>query len=756
MFERRLKVVLGIIAGAALVVLLRCAWVQIVHADYWRQKAAESLRRTQLIETIRGRILDCRGRELAVDEPAIDAAVDYRAIVRDPQWMRRQALERLRRSGEQYARADRAARQRMLEEELARLNADLDEMWRMLAEVSGRTLEDIQEIQAGVRRRVEMRRRQVWYARYERELRRRDARAQPWYRQWLLSDAPEPQVDSFAIEVAEQTQSHVILNAVSAEAHNRLKKNLERFPGLELRPSTHRFYPYGSAACHVLGHLAAVTREDLQDDPNSGDELRQYYPNDLAGRVGIEAMAEQALRGVRGRIERMVGRDGIVAHVEPVPGRDVRITLDIELQMRLEEAFRHVEWREEGRVVEAHEMHGAAVVIDVPTGEVRALVSWPTYDLNSLAQLYPTLVADAVNQPLLNRATQVALEPGSTVKPVVGIAAVTMGLIGAQDTIECTGFLVIDGQKQSFGRCWVASRFLSQLGPQGVAHHQVPWSDPHPTGFLTFADALQRSCNVFFEVVGDRMGLDALAWWFGRFGLGSRTCIGLAESPGRLPSAGSSVGRLRSTRWFAAIGQSQVLATPIQMANVAATIARDGIWMRPVLIAEGQDTAGISGGARGADDRRDLGLSRAALAAAREGMYRVVNTRAGTGYQFRRSDIEIAAKTGTAQASMFAIVKRDSAGRPMRDERGRLLYDFPPISTRARPNPAMPWYRGSGHNGTDLSHAWVIGFAPASSPQIAFAVMMEYGGSGGHDAAPLVNALIDACLEHGYLRKEGN
>ncbi len=751
MFERRLKIFFGLIIAVTLLLLARAAQVQVIGSGYWKDKARENLKRSQLVETVRGRILDFKGRELAVDQPCIDAAVDYRAIIREAAWLKTQAIARLKADASSgYARTPKAQRGKLIEQETRRVEADIDRMWQALAAVSGKPREQIDEVVANVRRRVEMRRRYIWYRKYEQAMNRHGSREPaPWYKQWLLNEEPTPQLDSFAIDVSEQTDAHVILTAITPEAHIALKKRLEEFPGLVLRPSKHRFYPYGSVACHVLGHLANVSREDQQADPNLHDELRHYLPNDLIGRAGVESLAEQLLRGTRGRIERIVGHDGIVGSVEPQGGKDVRVSIDIELQREMENAFRRVEFFDkQDMVVEAHEMHGAAIVLDIPTNQVRALVSYPLYDLNKLADEYAQLALDHINEPMLNRATMMALEPGSTVKPMVGLGAVTQGLITPDSTIECTGFMKDShGHDVPFGRCWVATRFLGQLGREGVKHHQCPTGAEHPTGFLTLTDAIQRSCNVFFETLGERLGLQGLSYWFERFGVGRKTGIGLTEVAGHLPNqAKPEDAQALGTAWFCAIGQSQVLATPIQMANVAATIARNGLWMRPRLLAEEKPAAG---------NQVDLRLSPAGLAAVREGMCRVVNTLAGSGYHYiRRSDVVIAGKTGTAQAGEFSIVERDADGHAKRDENGHLIVTHPPLSTLAQPNPQMPWYRGSGTSGKDRAHAWFIGFAPADRPRIAFAVVLEYGGGGGSDAAPIVQALLDACIRHGYLLSE--
>ncbi|MGA2499317.1 MAG: penicillin-binding transpeptidase domain-containing protein [Tepidisphaeraceae bacterium] len=749
MFERRLKIFFAFLASVVGVLVLRAANLQLVNADYWRNRSHETLKRTTLVETARGRILDFRGRVVAVDEPCIDAAVDYRAIEKNPHWMRETALARIsQRMQAGYRKAGQDARRQMIEEAIDGVSHDIDAMWDTLAAESGRSREDIEEIKGAIYRRVDFRRRVVWYKRYAQAMKDRAEPSdtpEPWYREFLSAETPAPELDNFNVEVAEQSAAHVILTAISTESHNRLKKHIEDYPGLVLRPSKHRYYPYQSVACHTIGNLSGVKKEDQDNDPSVGDELRQYLPTDLVGQSGVEALCERTLRGVRGRLIRIAGHDEVVEQTDAIPGGDVRLSLDMELQAQIENVFSKMEWFENGVLVESHPMHGAAVVIEVPTGQVRALVSYPTFDLNHYDESYSKMALDDINRPLSNRATQAALEPGSTVKPLVGIAAVCEGIITVNSTIECTGYLIIDGKKQKTGRCWVASKFASRLGDEAVKHHQLPYGAEHPTGFLTLVDAIQRSCNVFFETLADKLGLERLSVWMDRFGLGRPTGIGLPERSGQLPRSYPADGpERRSVSWFCGIGQAHVLATPIQMANVAATIARNGIWMRPKLVSGGAAAPGAT------EDRVDLHLDPSAVAAVKEGMWKVVNSRAGSGYDVRRPDIAICGKTGTAQAMKFSYIERDERGHELTDERGRPVRNFPEISTREKPNPAMPWYRGTGNGGTELSHAWFIGFAPAENPQIAFAVMLEYGGAGGKDAAPIVKALLEACKEHGY------
>ncbi len=643
----------------------------------------------------------------------------------------------------------------MTDEAVQAVRNQIEAMWATLAKVSGKSPEEIAGIRRATVQRVEMRRRYLWYRRYQQAVREHEKRPPaPWYRQWLLAEVQDaPQIDSFAEDVAEQTEAHVILSDVGPEVKNYLGKQIENFPGLVLRASTHRFYPYRDAACHVLGHLSRVDREDLRNDPNVGvNELRQYLPNDMVGRTGLESLCEPALRGSRGRIEQSAADEQSVSSEAATPGQNVRMTIDIELQSEMQRMFAHARTiNPDGGESEEHEMHGAAVVIDVPTGQVRALVSYPAFDLNELDSQYNRLRDDEINSPLLNRATQYPLEPGSTVKPIVGIGAASQGLLKIHEGIECTGYLIIRGKRYPVGRCWTASQF-GRSHPDLVAHHQIPSESPHhgsygnPDGSLILAEALERSCNVYFETVADRLGLDGLTRWYKTFGLGRTTGLGIAESRGRLPDEydGPPEGRWAAA-WMAGIGQGSVAATPIQMANVAATIARNGVWVRPHLTLSGDP-----------NDQVDLKLPADVLAAVREGMTRVVNSPAGTGMYLKRDDVVIAGKTGTAQAAPFTVRRRDASGQVLHDEAGRELRERLTPSTSRQPNPLALWYRGTGEDESKLNHAWFIGFAPADHPQIAFAVLVEYGGSGGRTAAPIARQILEACIEHGYLALSSN
>ena len=802
MFERRLKIFLGILLGVMSVLLLRAVHLQIITRSHWARQAEDFRKRPVYVETTRGRILDHNGAEIAVDEACLDACVDYRAISRNEKWIDNLAIRRAEdRLGDQYAKASRAKRDALVAEQADAVKSDIDAMFALLSEVSGKSPEEIDEICRAIDLKVAYRSRYVQYKRFaSADAKQENAAPPPWYRRWLIEGGEGgPSIDDFEQEFGEETEAHPIVRNISQAVYMRLAKESPRCPGLVLRQGTTRRYPYGPAGAHLLGMLAPVTREDLLNDPHLDEELRKYDFTDLIGRGGIEALAEPTLRGARGKVFRKGGRDEEVAS-RPVPGADVKSTIDIELQADFQQMFAHMKVpshkRGDPRTVEVA-MRGAVVVIDVKSAEVRALASYPDYDANLLSTNFTQLASMKEEAPLMNRATQSQLEPGSTIKPVVGISAITQGIqlpgvgvLTPHSGVECTGYLIVGGRPiHDTARCWVAKGYATLLGGK-VAHHPIPFEAPHrgthgnPDGFLTFPDALERSCNVYFETLGNKLGTIGLSWWYDRFGLGRKTGIGIPEARGLLPS------RLQtnnpSVAWFSAIGQTGVLATPIQMANVAATIARDGIWMRPRLI-EGDVALSPVAPSEGGPiaDVADLNLSKAALAAAREGMVRVVNNPpAGTGDNARMAEFIVAGKTGTAQAHRLSDPQLDAEGKPIyvgangkivaadedgwydqRDADGRIVQNEKGEPVRLKAKPVMveralatidqptqwPWYRGWGEDGSEVSHGWFIGFAPADDPQVALAVMIEYGGSGGL-AARVANDVLVKCMEHGYVK----
>jgi cell division protein FtsI/penicillin-binding protein 2 len=486
MFERRLKIFLSILLVFVLVLLARAMQLQVVDREFWANKASLSMRKEKPIETSRGRIMDFKGAVLAEDQPCIDACVDYRAIVDppDPAWVTEQAKARvLEKYGSQYRSASSKQRKAMMDDESALFRSQIKLMWEKLSRLSGKPPGELDELRKSIRDRIEMRRRVVAVRKWKGLQDRASKTDPPWYRKWILGEQPDvPEIEEIASEtISDEQSAHVILEAIDhmvtpdgTSLQNELQKHADEYPALKLMPNTHRVYPYGAAACHVIGHLGKVQKEELAkkelgdepapaDEPKVEDDLRGYRPNDTKGRDGLEALGEPTLRGARG----VTVFDGISGQIEsttpPIPGQDFVTTLDIDLQMQIQEMFTHVTvpydtdsrpWK-----WDTLPMHGAAVVMDVVTGDVRALVSSPDYDLNELDKQYRTLAADSnLARPLMNRATQANFEPGSTVKPIVGAGAITDRVLRVNEGIECTGYLMIGGKRiTTSNKCWTVA-----------------------------------------------------------------------------------------------------------------------------------------------------------------------------------------------------------------------------------------------------------------------------------------------------------
>jgi penicillin-binding protein 2 len=779
MFERRLKILLGIIIAVSVVLLGRAVQMQVLQVDHWRSEAADMMQHIGHTETQRGKILDRNGRPLAFDAACIDAAVDYRAISLDPTWIKEQAKSRLKHRIDPLP--TNVNPKVLLEDEEAHVKSDIEQMWTLLANVSGKNIEDIEETRQQVMQRVLYLKRDRSYRNYEKS----GAASQPskavWYKRWLSGssndDADDEHIaalDASMVDIQEEREPQVILHNISDGVQAKLRKSLDRCPGLHLLAGNRRQYDPVAAvtAEHILGNMTRVPERVVENDPYVSEEpLRKYYPRDQIGGSGLERLAEPILRGSRGEKEYVSGSKDPQELVKFVPGRDVRTTIDLDLQHDVAEVFNQSYTPEEYGGVPPQtfsHLHGAAVVIkvDEPDNQVLAMYSNPGFDLNHFDDDFDKLRRDNLNQPLLDRATQQAFQPGSTVKTIIGSIAVTRGMLTPTEGIECNGYLQIPDRahpgktiliKNGY-RCWSI-----RLGKDSSPHHQFPGAEHvgrygNGPGFLCLSDAIERSCNVYFETVANRLGLAVTVDALHTFGLGRPTGIGIAESPGILPPPTTPRGEENPLCWSAGIGEGDVAATPIQMATVAATIARKGIWMRPKLLmgeaADIAEDAERKAGRLKGPDVADLHIKPEALDAVREGMVFVANhQRSGSGYEVHMGELTVAGKTGSAQISNTEL------DIPVLDENGNKVHDpdsqgHPgkgPVRMKVYKPGDLPWLQGTGENREHLAHAWFIGFAPAEKPRIAFCVLVEYGGSGGKVAGPIAKEILKACLKHHYL-----
>ncbi|HJL15951.1 MAG TPA: penicillin-binding protein 2 [Sandaracinaceae bacterium LLY-WYZ-13_1] len=464
------------------------------------------------------------------------------------------------------------------------------------------------------------------------------------------------------------------------------RDNPTRLPCLHLVSEPVRTYPFGRLGAHAVGYLNEMTAEELERLEPVG-----YRLGDRIGRTGVERAWESYLRGrrgfrrvfvdVRGRqVETASGEDGPVRR-EPVPGRDLTLTLDMELMRIIERAF-------------AGHPSGAAVVVDVRTGAVRALFSKPSYDLRDFTsglshEEYAELRDDPF-RPLIDKTIYESYFPGSTFKPVSAVAALQDGVVDPTARVECTGSYTL-----------------------GTTVFHCNNRNGH--GEVDLRESLVESCNVYFYRLAEQVGLDRLSRMAGDFGLGRRTGIGInTEATGFMPTRAwyERVGRRFRLGYTlnTAIGQGDTKTTLVQLAMAYGAIANGGTLYVPQLV---QRVTGPDGSV--VEDfeprvRRRVHVDPEHLALVIDGLYGAVNDPTGTAYDARVEDgVPVAGKTGTAQVPHRT--------RDIDDERAR-YFNF------------------------NRDHAWFAGFAPAEDPQYAIVVLVEHGGAGGRQAAPIaINVL---------------
>ena len=454
-----------------------------------------------------------------------------------------------------------------------------------------------------------------------------------------------------------------------------------------------RTYPFGHLAAHAVGYLNELTAEEL-------DELRPagYRLGDRIGRSGIERSWEAFLRGRRGyrrvpvdarghTVDSALIDDGRPLLEPALPGRDLTLTLDMELMRTAERAFRG-------------QPNGAAVVVDVHTGDILALFSKPSYDLNEMTgglsrERYAEMRDPRSFRPLIDRTIYQSYFPGSTFKPFGVIAALEGGVMSQTEPYECTG------------RYEGSSTFAGGFRPRCTATH----------GEVDMRRAMVVSCNAYFYHLAERVGLDPLARIAQDFGLGRRTGVGInSESAGFIPTRAWYEARGTWQGGIAlntAIGQGDTRVTLVQLALSYAAIANGGTLYVPQLVRSVREPDGTVVEDFAPRVRRRVHVDPAHLAFVIDSMYGVVNDEAGTAAAARiEGGVPIAGKTGTAQIYGRARADRD-AGRG-------------------------PYHR--------RAHAWFAGFAPAEAPEVAIVVLVDHGGPGGRVAAPIAIQILQEYL----------
>jgi penicillin-binding protein 2 len=474
---------------------------------------------------------------------------------------------------------------------------------------------------------------------------------------------------------------------LSEEELARFAVNRPQFPGVDIVAGVTRDYPYQASAAHAVGYVGRISEEDLDqlgDSNYSGTQhigktgVEQAYEGVLHGRVGFEQVETNA----QGQRVRVLQRTPARA------GRNLYLNLDMRLQQLAEQ--------------ELGDNRGAVVALEPATGAVLALVSQPGYDPNPFVNGIETgeyqALQSSLDQPLYNRALRGQYPPGSTIKPFVALAGLELGVTDAQRSTFCPGWFQLPGQERRY-RDW------KQEGH----------------GVMDVTRAISESCDVYFYELAQRLGIDRMHNFLAQFGFGQKSAIDApGELAGLLPSSAWK-RKARNQSWFpgetviAGIGQGYMLATPLQLAVAAATLANRGVRMPPRIVAAVEDPLTHT---KITQSAAPLHVGPAVtvahwdtvVAAMTEVMHGERGTARGSG---AGAAYKIAGKTGTAQ--VFGLKQ---------DEK----YDKDRVPLRLR------------------DHGLFIAFAPADHPRIAVAVVVENGGSGSGAAAPIARKLMDQYL----------
>jgi penicillin-binding protein 2 len=453
-----------------------------------------------------------------------------------------------------------------------------------------------------------------------------------------------------------------------------IEARLSDYPGLTIDSEQTRHYLYGNVGSHLIGYLGRITPEQAKDPSYEGVPAQSFI-----GQWGVEKLYDNHLRGTPGRkvieVDALGRQLRLLTEEPPHKGQDLFLGMDVNLQLAAEAAFQN--------------RAGAFAAIKPSTGEVLGLVSRPSFNPNLFSRgIDPEewkRLSLGKRYPLLNRALQSQYPPGSTFKMIVAIAAMESEAITPKDEINCTG--TIRSGRWTFG-CW----------------------RPGGHGKISLHRAIVESCDIYFYKAGEKSGIDTIAEYARRFGLGSSTGIPLVREKAGLVPDSKWKQRVMDEPWYlgetynASIGQGFVLATPVQLARMMSAVANNGLLydLKLERLEEQPFAASYA-----VVSERTLSLIKDALVG-------VVSEKHGTGWAAKSMLVEVGGKTGTSQ--VISLKKRRELERlGIMEERFE-------------------------------DHAWFVAFAPRKEPEIALSVFVEHGGKGGSAAAPIAKKIIEAYM----------
>jgi penicillin-binding protein 2 len=477
----------------------------------------------------------------------------------------------------------------------------------------------------------------------------------------------------------------------------RIENNRMYLPDIKIEVVPLRIYHYGNLASHLIGYMGEINKAEL----DKADKTL-YKGSDLIGKMGLERLRETDLRGEKGHDNMEVNALGFeqenLKGDEPLPGKDLHLTLDVELQKIAEQEMAAKNWA------------GAVVAMEANTGRLLAVASAPALNLEDfvggISQKAWQGMLDNPLHPLINKVIQGQYPPGSTYKPVTAFAGLAEGIITPETTFFCPGSMQFGNRRY---RCW-------KKGGHGT---------------VNLKRAVAESCDVYFYNVGLRLGVDRLAKYAKMFGLGEKTGVEMEyEKPGITPSSEWKRKRY-NVKWHdgetlsVAIGQGYNLTTPLQVGMMTMVVANGGTLYKPSVVEQVVDPSGKQVSAFKPEVLSMLQGQGRNLKLVREGMVEAVNSKRGTGREAQIDSshgIIVGGKTGTAQVvrlAQYIHLKEDDIPYKYRD------------------------------------HAWFTCFAPASNPEIVVTVLVEHGLHGGSASAPIASKILNKYFEDKFKEQEG-
>lgn len=764
MYQRRLLLMGGLFALVVLAPAAQVFRLTVVKGAQHRESAEKKLLTEHWLPTMRGRVLDRHGRVLAFDRATFDIAFDYAVINGD--WVYRQAARKARRlEGARWSELSPEQRDQRIVAAAPEFRARVEEMWDRVCVAAGVSRADLNEQLVQVRKQVDLLAARVAEAnrrRREEQLREKATRGAE---QVIVETADvrrplyEESIPQVVLRGVPESVGFAFMRLAEEDARAVRAGEEAKFPGLRVFNSGRREYPLETmsveidrahfppplrserpAVVQVQGvatHLLGWMRDGVTaDDIRARNERRQaatagpaadrdhdrarYFATDSIGAWGIEAGAEDTLRGLRGLQVRHLDT-GEVENLVAEPGGDVTLTIDAQLQARLHALFSPAlgltvvqPWHKPRRRDDAPPpkfkeipvgtpLNGAAVVIDVDSGDILAMVSHPTFVRAAHGGPGADVWRDELNLPYLNRAINKSYMPGSIVKPLILSGAATMQRLHLTERIECNGRFY--PQLEAGYQCWIFKQFHSTHGP------------------LDGAEAIQHSCNIFFYELGSRLGPRGVWEWYRRFGVGVPRAqhwnLGVGEE---FPGVVKDPARTEHNEAvLMGIGQGPVSWTPLHAADAYATLARAGVRLVPRVRADAPVR------------REDLSLDRAAVELALQGLRWSCSREGGTTY-------------------------RATYDMPDGSRVQERIFDIPGITVWAKSGTAdvAPFKADLNFDGNlevfDGDHAWCVFLCgEGDRPRYAVAVVIDHGGSGGRVAGPVAAQVIRALQAEGYL-----